>query len=553
MNLNGQTAFGQASDLKASSVKLQELVGPVQSGSKRYEQTITFQEPAVIRYGYVETDQKGNAVNMVYEFNLSDLDPYAVREQTQKDMISVVCAVRNKQKLIKVYKNEVVQAYEDQAMILGKDIENARAISDVIKKAIPAAEKVMASRLKLNGYDAMITWLIANVKNVSLGAKAINQTLTKGEEAGTLKLVRVETDAKASSEHTFEFNVADVNPNAIVYKINGNQIAISMDIMQDAKYVQVRKNGEVKPYENSVLLNTNNADEARDLKNVLTSVIPLALEKVKASMPSVSSEKDGLQRIKPYLTDITIGSRQISQSIDGDCHTTITQIEKDPKTSEKNVYTFHWMDVNPLTTKIGVAGERMFIEISFNEGRKAMMHTANDKFKGYDNTFKLFMPDVEGARSTKFIIEKMIEKCKSSYKEPFGNDVGSTTAYIREHVKDVSMDEVTVKQSLEPVEGGNNNKYKYTVIEVNPKGTSTEQVYEFNLSDMNPQTVNTDVRGRWLYVSVETDFKGKIIKYYKDGKIQPYTSVVQFAINDVDVSRSLMSAFKKAVAALKPK
>src|SRR5687767_5280727 len=96
MNLNGQTAFGQASDLKASSAKLQELVGPVQTGSKRYEQTITFQEPAVIRYAYVETDQKGNAVNMVYEFNLSDLDPYAVREQTQKDMISVVCAVRNK-------------------------------------------------------------------------------------------------------------------------------------------------------------------------------------------------------------------------------------------------------------------------------------------------------------------------------------------------------------------------------------------------------------------------------------------------------------------------
>lgn len=544
-------SFGQASGLKELVTKLEQTVGPVQTASKNYEQKITYQEPAGIRYSYDEKDQKGNTVNYVYEFNLADLDPYAVREQTQKDLISVVVAVRNKQKLIKVYKNEVVQAYDDQAMIIAKDIENARAITDIIKKAIPPAEKTMASRLKLNGYDAMAAWLTTNIKNVTISPKSFNQGLSNGETVGSMKLTRVEVDPKTSTEQVFQFNLADINPNEIVYKISGNQFAISFSMLQDSKYIHVRKNGEVKAYENSLSINTNNADEARDLKNVLTSIVPLAVEKVKAAMPQVSSDKDGLQKLQKLITEITIGTKQISQSLEGDCPGSLTQVEKDAKSSTKNVYTFNWMDVNPLSTKIDVAGDRLFIEVLFNDSKKLMMHTASDKFKGYDNAFKIYMPDIESGRSAKYVMDKLIEKCKAAYKEPFGNDAATTTTYFKNQIKEVSMDEMTLKQSIEPVEPGNNNKYKFTVTEVSPKGSGSEQVYEFSLSDINDLTIDSDVRGRWMYVVIETNSKAKIIKYYKDGKIQPYASTVQFAVNDVDVARNLVSALKKAVKAVK--
>src|SRR5688500_3738176 len=89
-------SHGQGAELKAQASALTNAVAAVQSGSKTYEQKIAFQEPAVVRYSYDEIDQKGNRTNYVYEFNLADIDPYAVREQTQKDLISVVVAVRNK-------------------------------------------------------------------------------------------------------------------------------------------------------------------------------------------------------------------------------------------------------------------------------------------------------------------------------------------------------------------------------------------------------------------------------------------------------------------------
>ncbi|HEY9486681.1 MAG TPA: hypothetical protein VIQ51_00035 [Chryseosolibacter sp.] len=551
MMMQGQSS-AQMAELKSQADALTNAIQAVQSGSKNYEQKITFEEPALIRYTYEETDQKGNRTQYAYEFNLADIDPYAVREQTQKDLISVTLAARNKQKLIKAYKNEVVQPYEAQAAIISKDIDNGRAIAQIIKKAIPLAEKVMASRLKLSGYDAMAGWLVSNVRDVSLGDKSIKQSLVKGEQPGTFTFTSVVSDSKSSSEEVFTFNLADVNPNAVNYKITGNQFAISLESLQKAKYFGVRKNGEVKPFVQDMVITTNNADEARDLKHVLTTAIPLALEKVKAGMPGVSSDKDGVRQVGALLTDITYGPRQTLQKLEGDCLASFTQVEKDPKASSKRELKFNWMDVNALASKIEVSGDKLSIDLQFTDGKKLVMNTSDDKFKGYDNNAKLYMPDVESARRAKFLIDQVVGKCRDSYKEPFGSDAASTTAYFRSSVKEQTIDDVTLKQNVEPVEG-DNNKFKFTAMEVNPKGSGGEHVYEFNLSDINPTSLTVDVKGKWLFVSLETEFKGKIIKYYKDGKIQPYASTLQFAVNDVDVARNLVSALNKAVKALKGK
>jgi hypothetical protein len=162
------------------------------------------------------------------------------------------------------------------------------------------------------------------------------------------------------------------------------------------------------------------------------------------------------------------------------------------------------------------------------------------------------LEDIAFRWPAKVLVDAAVEKCKASYKEPFGNDAASTASYFRSNIKELVVDDVTLKQSLEPVEDGS-NKFKYTVIEVTPKASGGEEVYEFNLSDVNPSSITTEVKGKWLYVAMETNLKSKIIKAYKDGKIQPYASGLKFAVNDVDVARNLVSALAKAVKALKSK
>jgi hypothetical protein len=545
--------WSQNSELNTLITKLQQSVTAVQTGSKTFTPKIDFLAPAGLRYSYDEVDQKGNSANYAYEVNLSDLDPYAVREQTQKDLINVVLAVRNKQKMVKVYKNEAVQPYDEQVFIIAKDIENARAISDLVKKTVPLAEKVMAGRLKLSGYDPMIGWLSANVKNVDLGTKSIKQSLAKGDKVGSVRLTQTESDQKSSVEEIYTFNLADVNANSINYKITGNRFAISFETLQKAKYISLRRNGEIKPYVNEIVITTNNVDEARDLKTVLAMAVPLAAEKVKTDIVAPATDKEALQRIKSLTIEVSSGNTQITQELEPQCLCTLIQVEKDPKASEKDVMKFNWMDLNPNTVNIDVSGDRMFIDLTINDNKKLVMHTRDEKFNGYDNEFKVYAGDIENARRLKVAMTKAIEKCKASFKEPFGTDAGSAVTWIRNNIKNVSLEETTFNQVVELVEAGKNNKLKYTRKEINAKGSGAEEVYEFNLSDINPLAIGVEVKGKWMYVTMETDFKGKIIKYYKDGKIQPYTSTVDFAINDVETARNMVSALKNAVKALKPK
>lgn len=540
-------AHGQSGELADLVTNLKQLVVPVQTGSKNYEPELSFAEPAVVRYSYVETDQKGNKDTYAYEFNLADIDPYAVREDTKKDRISVVMAVRNKQKLVKVYKNEEVQPYTDEVSILAKDIENARAISEAVKKGIGPAEKVMAERLKLTGYDTMLDWLAGNVKNVELGTTTYKQSLVKGDRVGTMRLSVTESGSKSASEELFTFNLADINVNSINYKITGNKFAIRFETNQKAKYIAVSKDGQIKPYTDDVTVMTNNVDEARDLKTVLTLAVPLAVEKVKADMATSTSGTNALQLLGTLTQDITTGTKQITQELTSQCSCTLTQIEKDDKGSKKDLYAFNWIDVNPVASKISVTTDRLYVTISMNDGKKLILHSVDDKLNGYENDLKFYMPGVETARRAIFALGKAVEECKASYKEPFGDDLSSLVSWILENVKDVTLEDETVKQILEPAEPGQHNKLKYTKRELDSKGSGAEEVYEFNLSDISPQSVELEVKGKWLYVTVETDFKDKIIKYYKDGKIQPYTSSIAFALPDVDTSRNLVSALKKAV------
>jgi hypothetical protein len=548
-----QLSFAQSGSLTEMTKGLQGAVGNVQTASKSYESKVQFIEPAGIQYTFDEIDSKGNKVNYVYEFNVADIDPYAVREQTQKDVITVVVAVKNKQKLVKVMKNNEVQPYEEQALIHAKDIENARKISEIIKKGIPAAEKIMASRLKLANYDAMVDWLTKNVKNVALGTKSYTQTMAKADKPGSMRLTQVEADGKTSTEETYTFNLADINTNSITFKITGNKFAVNFETLQKAKYIAARKNTDTRPFTNEITINTNNVDEARDLKTVLTLVAPLAVGKVKADIPAMSTEKEALSQVKNLTTDIAYGPKQITQKVEPACITVLSIVESDAKASVKNDYKFNWMDVNPNASQIDVTGERLYIDLKIADGKKLMMNSKDEKFNGYDNSVRLLMPDIENARRAKFAIDKAIEKCKASYKEPFAADAKSTTIWVMSNVKETAIDEVTAVQKLERVDDGNLNKYKFTARQVNAKGTGSEEIFEFNLSDINPLSVEVDVKGKWLYVVMETEFKGKVIKAYKDGKIQPYANKLELAINDVDVARNVVSALKKAIATQKGK
>jgi hypothetical protein len=545
-------AFGQANELKTLVDKLQGTFTKVESATKTYEQEIKLLEYSTLTYSYNQTDQKGAKTAFSTDFNLADIDPYAVRQETQKDIIFVVLAARNKQKLIKTVKDGQTQSYDDELRIHAKDADHAKAILDIVKKCIPLGEKISAGKMKLAGYENMRQWLEGNIKNVNIGTKSINQTFKEESEPASFRLIQIESDGKASHQEEFTFNLADINLNTLLFKISGSTFALKFEMLERLKSVKVQRDGQVKPFADDVTIYTNGVDEARDIKTVLTMISPLAQAKVKESFPSFKNKGQSIETIASLVKELKVKDKPFTQTISPKCVTTFSTTEQTTKATVKDTYEFNWMDVNPNSYKLQVSGERMQIELPMLDKRKVVNHAKDDKPSNYESEVNIYVEDIEVGRRLRYSIEKAIDYCKSIYKDPFPATTDGTINWMKQAVAEVTIDQVTRKQAFELAEEGNSNKIKLTTVEIKAS-SSVEEIFEFNLSDIDPRSVDFEPKGKWLNVKFETNFKNKIIKAYKAGKIQPYVYSLEIAFKDIETARGFIAALKKCSEALKSK
>lgn len=546
------TGMAQQQELTTLVSKIQASSSKVETATKTFEQDVNLLDYSSIRYSFNEVDQKGNKVAYAYDFNFADIDINTVREVTQKDIILVVLSVKNKQKLVKGSKNGESVPYDDEVRIHARNVDHAREISDLIKKCIPLGEKIIASKLKLTTYDQMIDWLVLNVKNSSTGSKSITQNLKPEAYVASFKLLQISSDGKTSQHEEFTFNLADINLNTINFKVSGNQFGIGFEMNQRLKSIQSVKDGKKKPPVDDLVIFTNSVDEARDIKTVISLVVPLAANKVKADIPLLKTQAEALKTLESLVKDVKLNERTFGQSLRGQCITTLTIVEQSASTTVKNGYQFNWMDINPNTIQIKVSGEKMGIELPVLDKKKLIMKYKNDKLDGYENELFLYVEDIEIGRRLKNAIEKTIASCKTSYQEPFSDNNAQMLEWLKTNIGEVVIDQASIRQVFELAEEGNQNKIKLTNIEIK-SSSSTQEVMEFNLSDLNPNSITYEIKGKWIYVRFETNFKNKIIKAYKEGKIQPYISASEIVVKDIETARGTIAALKKLAESLRGK
>ncbi len=538
-------AWSQGESINDLIRKLQNTLTKVESANAAFEPQVELIEGATVRYTYTQTDKKGEKTTVSSDLNLADIDPYAVRQETSRDIIYVVLTAKNKQKLFSSTKNGKSEPYDHELKILSKDVDQARDIADIIKKTIPLAEKQMEGRLKLSGYEAMKKWLIDHVVNVNDGGKSINQTLTAEAYPGSFKLVQVESDGKSSHQTEYVFNVGDINATLLGLKVSGTRVGVDIPMADRLKSVSVMRDGQPKPFEDNVIISAASIDAARDLRTTLGLMVPQAQAKIKESLPTTNSADDALSKIAALLGEVRAGDDTFKQMLSGKCLTTVTMVQSSSGSSTTTTSTFNWMDIIPALIRLETSGAKMTLELPMLEKRKLVNVSKNGKVTGYQAETSLMVPQVEAGRRIQHLAVRLIEVCKTSYKNPFPADLKGVVTWMCGAVGEVQVEEITVKQTLERA-GDDQNKMKFSRTTIKAS-SATEEIFEFNLGDISLASITSDVNGKMLTVKIETNFKNKIIKAYKGGKIQPYASGIEIPVADADAARNLVGALRFAV------
>jgi hypothetical protein len=130
-------------DSKQSAVDyIKENVGNLSGTGKEVKQKIEIvdNDPCKITFTTTTTDDKGKTEEEIFEFSLSDMNKLAVDFKTSGGNVYINLICKNKQKLIKVYKNGAQQSYGSDVEIVDDDIDTGKNIVEAFKVAISKCE-----------------------------------------------------------------------------------------------------------------------------------------------------------------------------------------------------------------------------------------------------------------------------------------------------------------------------------------------------------------------------------------------------------------------------
>ena len=269
-------ALAQQIDGHINSIS--EALQTVETSKVEYAQNLKLNTTNYVDYTLTEVDSKGNTEETTFNFSFSDIDINTVRTITKKDVILVQLIIKSKQKLIKKTSNNGDKvSYVDNASIYAKNIDNGRDLVEAIKKIIPINETLEKNKLALTNYKDHVDWLKSNIQNVDFTKNQIIQKIdASASNNGHIKLSTTINSKSKTATYDYEFNLATLNPNSLVFKISGDEFYIEASNRRNIKAVKAFKDGEQQNYTSKIRFYSGSIENAKDTYKVLKAIIPLA-------------------------------------------------------------------------------------------------------------------------------------------------------------------------------------------------------------------------------------------------------------------------------------
>lgn len=525
-----------AQDFEAIITQLSSEIKTVKTTKKENRQSVLSNAPGVIEYTQEITDSKGRTTTYTYVFNASDIDKHTIKTITKKDVIQVQLLVSKGQKLIKTTKNQEDISYKSKIFIHATNISNGRAIESLLKKAGPIAQKITDNRLSLTSLDDHLTWLEQNIGNVEFTKKQFEQTIERNDNyPGSVIFKKSISSGKSSKNSSYHFNFSTINPNSILFKIEGTVFSVTLETNRKLNFIKLFENNLQKNFTNKFKIATSSIENARDIQNVLKKIIPLSKNKFDASKKTISSIENGLESINNTTGRISINELDIEQSMTGNHIVTLTRSLTDSKKITEELYLVNFSDLNPNNIKYHTKGTLAFVTLKTKGNKNFIKYLYDNSLKNYTSNFKIYTPEVEDAQlltaELKTLIALSSKKndaiLKTSSKE-------NMLSELIETLETLTTEDLTTEQEI--TVNDQNLNLKITTIS---SKKSLEELYDFSLKDINSSSVKMKTSGKNVFVQFKTNYQEKIIQYYVNGEIKNYQNKAVLKASSIENGRKL--------------
>jgi hypothetical protein len=263
---------------------------------------------------------------------------------------------------------------------------------------------------------------------------------------------------------------------------------------------------------------------------VLQKAAPLASASLAAIAPQPASLEEAFALIARHTGSANDGKRDITQVFEGACSATLSATIADDKKQEQYRYRFDFPDLDERKVDLAIKGRSISFNLRTASNEKYIQVYKDGEQDKYANALSIELPDIETVRLIEPALRYAIKGCEAAAAVEDADWLIKRTAAFGGNGD--------VVQALAQ-EAGNDCKYSLSINTATKKGTQ-EELYEFNLKDMDARQIALSVSGRDVSVILPTKGKQKLINYYKDGK-PVYVDKVAFGVADVAEGKSFRS------------
>jgi len=209
-------------------------------------------------------------------------------------------------------------------------------------------------------------------------------------------------------------------------------------------------------------------------------------------------------------------------------------------------FEFNLSDINQNSIDYKISGKKFILIFQTKGANKLIKVFENDEQQNYINNIEIVCNDMENARLLLHAFKKTIPLCETNIVRLVPTEgLGNKIDWLIENTVEVTIEGTVYSQEMERI-GEDNNKLRLTLKEITEK-KSVEYIYEFNLSDLNANSLEYDISGKELSINLLANYNTKVIKLYKDGEIQSYASQMNIYVSDIESARNLLLALKESI------
>ncbi|NJK95200.1 MAG: hypothetical protein HC905_10060 [Bacteroidales bacterium] len=522
---------------------LKSNIGEVKDKTGTIEQSFTFNDSKtnLLELTIRNTDTKGVTTEEKYNWNLTDINKNKLLVKVTGTLLNVVLEIKNNDKYIRYMKGSDLQNYTSTLEIASDDIDKAR---NLIAAFSTSVDKSKPQTLEFKTPREALEYIRANVGEAVSDQKSRKQKVEfTGDTQTQFSFSTEETDSKGKTlSSAYEFYLEDAEPN-VIFKVSGKKILIPVLITGKNKFIKYTKDNILQNYVEDIEIYLNDLEMARDVANAFKNCYKGQI----STMRKFGTAAEAMKFLGGTIEGATIVSDIYKITFDGSetdpfpCNYSTSKTDaKGITTDESFLFYPYQLDANSI--KVSTEGKYLNVSALIS-GKKSFIRKVKKDQTSFINELNIMVFDVKKAKETasalKYLAANTTPKAKTF------SDKKAALDFVKQNTSDITNGTKSIKQKIETAEDSP-CKLTLTVSTTDDKGKTTEQVFEFSLSDINKQGIDFKPSDANMSVLLSSKNKQKLIRVYKDGVQQSFGSDVMILFPDVEMAKNITEALKLA-------